>query len=97
MSAIDLAVEGWRRRVLLHVLGQATAGRANDSVLQMALARAGLSASRDVVRTELSWLREQGLVTLEEFDDLAVAVLTRRGRDVADGLADVPGVARRES
>ncbi len=86
------SIEERRRRVILHILD---AARANESILQTALDRVGLATSRDGVRTSLSWLAEQGLVHVEDVDGLTVAALTRRGLDVAEGRARVPGVADR--
>ena len=47
----------------------------------------GISADR--LRTELAWLSEQGLVLHEN----GAALLTERGRDVAEERTTVPGVA----
>jgi hypothetical protein len=54
----------------------------------------GIGVARDRVRTELAWLAEQGLVKVEAFESIRVASITRRGQDVAAGLATVPGVRR---
>jgi len=83
-----------RRLVLLRLLADLAAYRANSSVLTMALAGFGHACSRDQVRTELHWLAEQHLVTLEVMGPVLVATATERGLDVARGLAVVPGVAR---
>jgi len=66
----------------------------NESILQEILVRLGLNPSRDKVKTELEWLKEQGLVTLESVFSVKVATITQRGADVARGLAKVPGVKR---
>ncbi|EQB9053855.1 ArsR family transcriptional regulator, partial [Vibrio cholerae] len=54
----------------------------------------GHKISRDVVRTHLFWLQEQGLVSLRDVGDCQIARLTGRGEDVATGQAVVPGVKR---
>jgi hypothetical protein len=54
----------------------------------------GHNVSRDVVLVELSWLAEQGLVTLEDLGTMKVATITGRGQDAALGRADVPGVKK---
>ena len=82
------------RLTFLRVLDGAPACRANSSILQSAAHDLGLDASRDQVRTELAWLAEQRLVTVEEIGHLVVATLTERGGDVAGGRATVPGVQR---
>lgn len=85
-----------RRLVVLRLLDQAPGFTANDSILCSALAEVGHRCSRDTVRTDLSWLAEQGLITVEELmsGKVLVATLTERGGDVQAGRATVPGVKR---
>jgi hypothetical protein len=66
----------------------------NDSILNDLLKRTGRMIPHDKTRTELAWLREQGLITVEDIYDTLVATITQRGLDVANGLATVPGVNR---
>ncbi len=82
------------RLVLLRLLEEMPAYRANSSVLNAALDNFGHSVSRDVVKTELHWLSEQGAVSLEDIGPVLVATLTERGHDIATGKARVPGVKR---
>lgn len=81
------------RLTILRLL-DASGSSANDSVLTDAARPLGFHIGRDRVRTELAWLTEQGLVTLEAVAHLTVATLTERGHDVAAGHAIVPGVKR---
>ncbi|WP_368927263.1 VpaChn25_0724 family phage protein [Citrobacter freundii] len=67
---------------------------ANESILQTCLQTYGHKVSRDTVRTQLAWLREQGLVTLSDVSGCYVAEITGRGDEVASGLATVPGVKK---
>ena len=67
-------------------------GTANDSVLQTMLGVYGHKISRDLVKTHLHWLSEQGLITIETILTTDIATLTDRGVDVADGVTRVPGV-----
>jgi hypothetical protein len=83
-----------RRLVLLRLLAELPAYRANSSVLAMALESYGHAATRDQVRTELHWLCEQGLVEISDLTAVLVATATERGLDVASGRAIVPGVKR---
>lgn len=85
-----------RRLVILRILAEMPVYRANSSVLHSMLADWALESSRDQVRTELRWLEEQQLLTIEEAGDGAVllATLTERGADVAAGRARVDGVKR---
>lgn len=84
-----------RRLALLRFLERSPGYEANDSLLRQALATVGLHCGRDVVRTELAWLAEQGLVRTEQVSDVLMARLTERGEDVAAGRGSVPGVRRR--
>lgn len=87
-----------RRLCLLRILAESPDMRANHYVLQTILGSLGHGVSRDLVRTELAWLSEQGLLETEcargEVCDVLVARLTARGEDVARGLVSVPGIKR---
>ncbi len=95
MSFSDVVQED-RRLVILRLLDQAAGATANDSILYSALPEIGHRCSRDQVRTELRWLEEQRLVTVEAMAGGAVlvATLTERGADVQAGRATQPGVKR---
>lgn len=82
------------RLVILRLLSELPAYRSNSSILVSGLERIGHSVSRDVVKTELCWLSEQGLVQLETLESVVVAVLTERGADVAAGRSKVSGIKR---
>lgn len=84
-----------RRLVLLRILAEAPEYRSNDSVLRKALHQLGHDPSRGQVVTDLHWLQEMELVSLDDsFRPVTVATLTERGLDVGQGRAQVPGVAR---
>jgi DNA-binding PadR family transcriptional regulator len=83
-----------QRLVLLRVLSEMPSYTANSSVLFNLLGRYGHSPSRDQVKTELHWLSEQGLVTIDDVSDVLIARITERGQDVATGRANAPGVKR---
>ncbi|CDL79738.1 conserved hypothetical protein [Xenorhabdus cabanillasii JM26] len=93
MSAMREILTADQRLVLLRSLTEC-GGDANESVLQTCLDAYGHRISRDVVRSHLSWLAEQGLVSLNDVAGCLVATLTGRGADVADGRSQVPGVKR---
>lgn len=82
------------RLVILRLLVEMPAYRANSSVLNTALDSYGHAVSRDQVKTELQWLAEQGALTLEEMGPVLVGTLTTRGQDIAAGRARVPGIKR---
>ncbi|MGX9692937.1 VpaChn25_0724 family phage protein [Achromobacter anxifer] len=83
-----------QRLVLLRLLAEMPSYRANSSVLAIALERYGHAMTRDQVKTELRWLEEQGLLSIEDLDTVLVATLRERGQDVATGRTTVPGVKR---
>jgi len=66
----------------------------NDSMITDLTEAWGFTPSRDKVRTELAWLKEQGLVTYENDPHILIVSLTERGADVARGRTVVPGVKR---
>jgi len=84
-----------RRLAILRVLESQEGYRTNESVLHTALDHLGHSVSRDVVRGDLVWLQEQGLLVLELVGGtVTVATASQRGVDVATGRARHPGVKR---
>jgi hypothetical protein len=83
-----------RRISLLRTLASGPGYRANESLLQEMLESFGLACTRDQVRTELSWLRDQGFVVLDEIAGIYIARITAAGDDVAAGRTTVPGVRR---
>lgn len=83
------------RLVLLRSLAEDPDYRLNESLLQTILDQFGHAMSRDRIRTELRWLEEQGLISVELVAGVTmVATLTTRGADVASGRARVDGVKR---
>jgi len=94
MSFADLMNED-ERIVILRALAEDTGGySANESIIHSILVEFAHHVSRDKVRTQFSWLQEQGLVTLKDTAGCQIATLTSRGLDVAAGLVTVPGVKR---
>lgn len=83
-----------RRLVILRILADMPQYRTNSSVLAGMLEHLGVPSTRDQVNTDLDWLKEQGLVEVEDLDFIRVARLTGRGGDVAAGKATVSGVKR---
>ena len=89
-------VERDRRLVILRITAEGN-GTANDRMLVTGLAHWGIRCTLEAVSQSLDWLEEHGLVKLRAVpdSDVRIAEITRRGRDVADGVADVPGVTPR--
>lgn len=94
MSAFADHIAADQRLTILQALEEDPDYAINEHLLRAALDEYGHGISSDKLRTELYWLAEQGLVTLEEVAGVKVARLTSRGEDVALGRARVPGVAR---
>ncbi|WP_151730343.1 VpaChn25_0724 family phage protein [Acinetobacter junii] len=83
------------RLVILRCLNELPSYRANSSTLTSLLDTYAISMTRDGIKTQLSWLAEQGLIEIE--DDLGsvlVVKLTERGQDIANGRSTTHGVKR---
>lgn len=83
-----------QRLVLLQALAQDPDYRTNDLILATWLDETGMTLSADKLRTELTWLEEQGFVTLAALGTLTIATLTNRGLDIAQGKTSAAGIAR---
>lgn len=83
-----------RRLAILQLLQESPECEAGQHLLYMALPGRGLASSADEVAGDLAWLEEQGLVTTRAIGEIKIGRLTRRGYDVARGLAHAPGVER---
>lgn len=95
MSFRDFQTED-RRLVILRGLAQCAGYRGNDILMRSYCASVGHTVSHATSATDLAWLEEQGLVSLERAQGVTVATLTVRGLDVSTGAATVPGVKRPE-
>lgn len=85
-----------RRLVILILLLQSDQYSANEHLIRSMLDAWAHNIGRDLMRSELAWLAEQGLVQVSTLSDLQVAKLTGRGKDVAEGRTIVPGVKKPE-
>lgn len=82
------------RLVILTALAEDADYANNEHVLRAMLGSVGHAVSADRLRTELHWLHEQGLLSIDDVAGMHVAKLNQRGVDVARGFAVVPGVRR---
>lgn len=82
------------RLVLLKLLHEMPRYQSNSSLLCTGMERFGLPMTRDQIKTELHWLRDQGMVEIEDVGSVTVATLKDRGADVATGMARAPGIKR---
>lgn len=94
MSTFAEFQEADRRLVLLKALASAAGYKANAYLLRKFAASLGHVVGGDRIAADLAWLRDSGLIGLAEELGVTVATITARGKDVADGVADVPGVAK---
>ncbi len=83
-----------RRLAILRLLEESAGYEANESMIAAVLRDIGHVVSRDQVRTDFAWLKEQRLVTLAEIATVQVAALTQRGLETATGIVVTPGVKR---
>ncbi|WP_338669760.1 ArsR family transcriptional regulator [Pseudodesulfovibrio methanolicus] len=82
------------RLTILRLLAEQPDYTLNDSLIRDMVPDFGFRPSRDVIRSQLAWLDEQGLVGVTQNGGCRVAHLTERGEEVAKGYATVPGVKR---
>ena len=83
-----------QRLVILRILAEMPSYTANSSVLYEALGHYGHNPTRDQVKTEIRWLEEQGLVSVDDAGGVLVARITERGADVVAARTIVPGVKK---
>ncbi len=89
----DYAREDRRLQIIVMLAASAGYG-ASQYLLSHALDKYGHRVSMDVLKSDIAWLEEQGLVETSTADDAVVAKLTQRGLDCAEGRIEVPGVKR---
>lgn len=83
-----------RRLQILRILQESPSYQVNEHLLQEAMRNFGHAVSRDLLRTELTWLAEQRYIELKTIADVRIPVMNQRGLDVARGSIEVEGVKR---
>ncbi|HBD89585.1 MAG TPA: hypothetical protein DEF16_01990 [Gemmobacter sp.] len=83
-----------RRLAILRFLKDCDGYTANGSIIRDVVNGVGVASTADQITTELSWLKEQGLIALEDLGSLLLATATARGVEIAQGLANHPGIQR---
>jgi len=83
-----------RRLAILRHLEACVDYTSNASILVDVLDGVGVTSTRDQLVTELAWLKETGFVTYEDRSDFIVVEATRRGAEIARGLASHPEIQR---
>jgi len=84
-----------RRLAILRILQCDNDYSVNDNIVSRCLKDVGHGVALDVVRGDFSWLSSQGLISVTRLPHCHVATLRSLGLDVAEGVAEVPGVARK--
>lgn len=92
--ALEKIIAENQRLSILYCLAAMDDYSTNNSIIQAVCAQYGNSMTIDKVGTQLHWLNEQGLVSLEFHESYTIAKITQRGLDVQKGLATVPGIKR---
>lgn len=94
MNAFADLVDEERRLTVLQSLKSAPGYTLPEATAREALRRAGLAVSADAMAVATAWLDEARLLMRQTVGATAVLTLTTRGLDCAEGVAQVPGVAR---
>jgi hypothetical protein len=94
MSDYGQMIRKHRRLAILRFLKDCDGYAANGSILRDVLNGVGVSSTADQVTTELAWLREQGMISLDDLGSLMLATATTRGVEIAQGLASHPDIQR---
>lgn len=92
--SLETIMQSDRRLVILQSLHAAAGFALRESVIQKVLGTQTSPVSADLLRTDLVWLSEQGLLELDQAPSNWLVSITTRGADVASGSAHVPGVDR---
>lgn len=94
--SLPIAIQPLVRRAILDLILD-VGGELNDDVITIMLAELGHRVARSDVANELTWLRDVGLVRLEQSGNYVVAASTSDGRDVALGRLRYDGVSRHKT
>lgn len=81
-----------RRLAILRLLARLPGHTANDQLLAHIVSQMGLQSTFDVLRGDLSFLENAGLIRRREVNDLWVIELLQPGDEVARGLRPATGV-----
>jgi hypothetical protein len=96
MNLIEMQAQHRRGRILA-ILAASNASGCNVPMLRTMIRNWGYQCDEDTQKIDLAWLSRHGLVTLRDVAGLDMARITDRGRDVASGDLDLPGVERAEA
>ena len=94
MSDYSDTLRRHRRLAILRHLSACAEYTSNGSILVDVLRGVGVTSTRAQVTTELAWLDENGMVTLDDRGDFVIAAATGRGVEIARGQASHPDIQR---
>lgn len=83
------------RLLILLILERQTQYQAHQETLLKALREQGFTLSRDNLHIELAWLENTADAIVDRTSGgVHIAVLTPAGLEIAQGVVEVPGIAR---
>ena len=96
VSSLNPIVREIVRRAILDLMND-IGGEQNDDVLATLLAELGHRIARRDVATEMHWLADQRLITVEQLGPFLVGRTLSDGRDIAEGRLVIDGVRRHKT
>lgn len=82
------------RLAILRMLEDAPRYTSNVSIMTDLLPRFGISYGRDQVETEVHWLHDQGMLSIDDLNGFIVVTATLRGVEIAKGVTTHPQIQR---
>lgn len=83
-----------RRLAILRHLEACSEYTSNVSILTDVLRGVGIQSTRSQVITELTWLKENGMISTVDHGDFVVATASTSGVEIAQGIGSHPEVKR---
>ncbi len=90
----DDDVRRHRRLAILRHLEACSEYTSNVSILTDVLRGVGIQSTRSQVITELTWLKENGMISTVDHGDFVVATASTSGVEIAQGIGSHPEVKR---
>jgi Fe2+ or Zn2+ uptake regulation protein len=87
-------LEERRRREVLNAVFEAQ-GSLDAATIRDVVTRRSHRVTMEIILFDLQFLRERGLIIINQCEDFVQAVLRERGTEVALGNAEMPGIARK--
>ncbi len=81
-----------RRLVILRVLYEIRPEEANESILERAIESYGHKPPRHILRMDIGWLQQKGLISVRLTGEYMIAKLAWPGMELVEGRSKVKGV-----